>query len=273
MIGISLHMKWPLTSQSHGSFLKENNWIYVMDQTPRPHPTMSLPPSFDTGEQNGVMHGSQQSSTSSCSKPWGEFSWRAIFNFIQFAIEEKSWRIWAKIRPSIVENPIFVASRKSSSDVKPVNPWKYWQNRLIRLPFPVANSLINIAQNHNCILIQNLHFAFQNNFALWYKDTIKMNHFKIDLDLVTWTSVLILKIFSPKLRVRNRLFWFKMGSFLRVTPIFSPKKKSKIVIITLTPSWLRNPSLSCRLSSSSASGIRSTADSPELSWSTRSARF
>jgi hypothetical protein len=25
MTGISLHVQWPLTSQSHGSFLKENN--------------------------------------------------------------------------------------------------------------------------------------------------------------------------------------------------------------------------------------------------------
>jgi hypothetical protein len=36
MTGTSLHMQWPLTSQSHGSFLKENNWFLVMDQTPRP---------------------------------------------------------------------------------------------------------------------------------------------------------------------------------------------------------------------------------------------
>jgi hypothetical protein len=33
--GILLHMQWPLTSQSHDSFLKENNWFFVTDQTPR----------------------------------------------------------------------------------------------------------------------------------------------------------------------------------------------------------------------------------------------
>jgi hypothetical protein len=36
MTGISLHMQWPLTSQLHGSFLKENNLFFVMNQTPRP---------------------------------------------------------------------------------------------------------------------------------------------------------------------------------------------------------------------------------------------
>jgi hypothetical protein len=36
MTGISLHMQWPLTSQLHGSFLKENNSFFVMDQTPHP---------------------------------------------------------------------------------------------------------------------------------------------------------------------------------------------------------------------------------------------
>jgi hypothetical protein len=34
MTGNSLHMQWPLTSQSHGSFLKENN--FFTDQTPHP---------------------------------------------------------------------------------------------------------------------------------------------------------------------------------------------------------------------------------------------
>jgi hypothetical protein len=29
MAGISLHMQWPLTSQLHGSFLKENNWFFI----------------------------------------------------------------------------------------------------------------------------------------------------------------------------------------------------------------------------------------------------
>jgi hypothetical protein len=35
MTGISLHMQWPLTSQSHGTFLKEH-FFFVTDQTPRP---------------------------------------------------------------------------------------------------------------------------------------------------------------------------------------------------------------------------------------------
>jgi hypothetical protein len=30
MTGISLHMQWPLTSQSHGSFLKEKNWFLLL---------------------------------------------------------------------------------------------------------------------------------------------------------------------------------------------------------------------------------------------------
>jgi hypothetical protein len=30
---ISLHKKWPLNSQSHGSNLKENNWFFITDQT------------------------------------------------------------------------------------------------------------------------------------------------------------------------------------------------------------------------------------------------
>jgi hypothetical protein len=36
MTGSYLHMQWPLTSQSHGSFLKEINCFFVTDQTPRP---------------------------------------------------------------------------------------------------------------------------------------------------------------------------------------------------------------------------------------------
>jgi hypothetical protein len=39
MTSISFHKQWPLTSQSRGSFLKENKWSFFMDQTPRPHPT------------------------------------------------------------------------------------------------------------------------------------------------------------------------------------------------------------------------------------------
>jgi hypothetical protein len=36
MTGISLHVQWPLTFQSRGSFLKENNWFFITDQTSRP---------------------------------------------------------------------------------------------------------------------------------------------------------------------------------------------------------------------------------------------
>jgi hypothetical protein len=36
MTGSSLHMQMALTTQSHGSFLKENNWFFITDQTPRP---------------------------------------------------------------------------------------------------------------------------------------------------------------------------------------------------------------------------------------------
>jgi hypothetical protein len=39
-------MQWPLTSQSHASFLKENNCFFVMDQTLCPYPTRSLPAQF-----------------------------------------------------------------------------------------------------------------------------------------------------------------------------------------------------------------------------------
>jgi hypothetical protein len=34
MTGSSLHMQLPLTSQLHGSFLKENNWFFFMYKTP-----------------------------------------------------------------------------------------------------------------------------------------------------------------------------------------------------------------------------------------------
>jgi hypothetical protein len=45
MIGISLHMQWSLTSQSHGSILKEINCFFLLriKQTPCPYPTRSLP--------------------------------------------------------------------------------------------------------------------------------------------------------------------------------------------------------------------------------------
>jgi hypothetical protein len=36
MTGISLHIQWPLTSQSQGSILKENNRFFAMCQTQRP---------------------------------------------------------------------------------------------------------------------------------------------------------------------------------------------------------------------------------------------
>jgi hypothetical protein len=36
MTGITLHVQWSPTSVSHGTFLKENNWFFVADQTPRP---------------------------------------------------------------------------------------------------------------------------------------------------------------------------------------------------------------------------------------------
>jgi hypothetical protein len=43
MISISLHMQWPLTSQLHGSFLKENNcFFFITDQTPRPQKVFFL---------------------------------------------------------------------------------------------------------------------------------------------------------------------------------------------------------------------------------------
>jgi hypothetical protein len=47
MAGISLHMQWPLTSHSHGRFLKENNCFFVTDQTPCPYQTRSLPAQFN----------------------------------------------------------------------------------------------------------------------------------------------------------------------------------------------------------------------------------
>jgi hypothetical protein len=41
-----LRMRWTLTSQLHGSFLKESTCFFVTDQTPCPHPTTSLPTQF-----------------------------------------------------------------------------------------------------------------------------------------------------------------------------------------------------------------------------------
>jgi hypothetical protein len=34
MTSTSLHVQWPLTSQLHDNFLKENNCFFVTDQTP-----------------------------------------------------------------------------------------------------------------------------------------------------------------------------------------------------------------------------------------------
>jgi hypothetical protein len=42
MTGISLHMQWPLTTQLRGSILKENNWFFVMDQSPLTPSTLCL---------------------------------------------------------------------------------------------------------------------------------------------------------------------------------------------------------------------------------------
>jgi hypothetical protein len=36
-------MQWPLSSQWHGSFLKENNYFFVSDQNPHPYPTRETP--------------------------------------------------------------------------------------------------------------------------------------------------------------------------------------------------------------------------------------
>jgi hypothetical protein len=43
MTGNSLHMQWPLTSQSHGSVSQRQQLFFGMDQTPCPYPTRSLP--------------------------------------------------------------------------------------------------------------------------------------------------------------------------------------------------------------------------------------
>jgi hypothetical protein len=46
MTGISIHVQWPLTSQSNGNFLKENKWFVIMDQTPCPYQTRSRPAQY-----------------------------------------------------------------------------------------------------------------------------------------------------------------------------------------------------------------------------------
>jgi hypothetical protein len=45
MTGISLYMQWSMASQLHDSLLEENNWFFVMDQTPRPPPPPQKKPS------------------------------------------------------------------------------------------------------------------------------------------------------------------------------------------------------------------------------------
>jgi hypothetical protein len=50
MTGISLQMQWPLISQSHGSFLEEYNWFFIMYILIKLHALIRLgvsPPSFD----------------------------------------------------------------------------------------------------------------------------------------------------------------------------------------------------------------------------------
>jgi hypothetical protein len=42
MTGISLHMQWPLTSQSHGNFSQRKQLFFVTDQTPRPRASTSM---------------------------------------------------------------------------------------------------------------------------------------------------------------------------------------------------------------------------------------
>jgi hypothetical protein len=61
MIGISLHIQWPLTSQLHGSFLKENNWFSLQIKLRIVIRIGVSPFSFDTGAGNVVLCGSQQS--------------------------------------------------------------------------------------------------------------------------------------------------------------------------------------------------------------------
>jgi hypothetical protein len=41
-----LHMQWPLTSQSHGSVSQREQLVFIMDWTPYPYPTRSLPAQF-----------------------------------------------------------------------------------------------------------------------------------------------------------------------------------------------------------------------------------
>jgi hypothetical protein len=43
MTGISLHMQWP---QLHGSVSQREQMFFIIDQTPRPYPTRSLPAQF-----------------------------------------------------------------------------------------------------------------------------------------------------------------------------------------------------------------------------------
>jgi hypothetical protein len=56
MIGISLHIQWPLTSQSHGSILKENNWFvpYGSNSMPNIYFLTKYQKWFDNGSKNGL---------------------------------------------------------------------------------------------------------------------------------------------------------------------------------------------------------------------------
>jgi hypothetical protein len=51
MTGISLHMQWPLTSQSHGSVSKRKISFFVTDQTPCPFKCI-----FQAGQQTSLAY-------------------------------------------------------------------------------------------------------------------------------------------------------------------------------------------------------------------------
>jgi hypothetical protein len=56
MTSISLHMQWPLTSQSHGSVSQGEHLVFLLRI--KLHALIQLgvsPPSFDTGARNGVL--------------------------------------------------------------------------------------------------------------------------------------------------------------------------------------------------------------------------
>jgi hypothetical protein len=69
MTGISLRMQWPLTFQSNGKYLsKRTIGFFVMDQTPCPYPTRSLPTLF-----------------------WHCFEWSTVWVFIEPLMSEEIW--------------------------------------------------------------------------------------------------------------------------------------------------------------------------------------